>query len=84
MITLQSPKQTFPFTLLLCVVIHLYLPIASYYFSVQAQSMERYTIGEQIGEGSFGNVFLAVKKDTNEKVNPLFRVVCVHGLCVTL
>jgi serine/threonine protein kinase len=31
--------------------------------------MERYTIGEQIGEGSFGNVFLAVKNDTNEKVN---------------
>jgi serine/threonine protein kinase len=33
--------------------------------------MERYTVGEQIGEGSFGNVFLAVKNDTNEKVNPL-------------
>jgi hypothetical protein len=30
--------------------------------------VERYTIGEQIGEGSFGNVFLAVKNDTNEKV----------------
>lgn len=39
---------------------------------LSAESMERYTIGKQIGEGSFGNVFLAVKNDTNEKVNPSF------------
>lgn len=30
--------------------------------------MERYMIGELLGEGSFGNVFLAIKKSTKEKV----------------
>jgi serine/threonine protein kinase len=46
--------------------------------------MERYTIGEQIGEGSFGHVFLAVKNDTNEKVNPFFLVSECCCRCVTL
>lgn len=36
-------------------------------------NMERYAIGEKLGEGSFGHVFFAVKKSTNEKVR------CVHG-----
>ena len=30
--------------------------------------MERYAIVKQIGEGTFGNVFLAVEKATGEKV----------------
>lgn len=30
--------------------------------------MDRYTVGEKIGEGSFGQVYFAVKHSTNEKV----------------
>ncbi len=41
-----------------------------YTSSLSKLSMERYAMGEQIGEGTFGNVCLAVKNDTNEKVNP--------------
>lgn len=44
--------------------------------------MDRYDLGEAIGEGSFGDVFVAVKKSTGEKVHVCCCFCCCS--CVSL
>lgn len=45
--------------------------------------MDRYILGPQIGEGSFGNVFYAERKVSKEKVRKMplsFSLTCLtHG-----
>jgi serine/threonine protein kinase len=35
------------------------------------ETMERYAVKEQIGEGTFGTVYCALKKSTGDKVRAL-------------
>jgi serine/threonine protein kinase len=51
--------------------------------------MDRYEVGAQIGEGSFGNVYFAEKKpcydiasnDHHEKVKRTFILLCIGYSC---